>query len=62
MYKRQVYSIQETQGGFDGYNTDPDTEQLLIPSVDVDAYLAKLVEMCIRDRASTCASGNSMSL
>ena len=38
-----VYSIQETQGGFDNYNTDPDTEQLLIPSVDVDAYLAKLV-------------------
>ena len=38
-----IYSIQETQGGFDGYNTDPDTEQLLIPSVDVDAYLAKLV-------------------
>lgn len=38
-----VYSIQETQGGFDNYNTDPDTEQLLLPSVDVDAYLAKLV-------------------
>ena len=38
-----VYSIQETQGGFDNYNTDPDTDQLLIPSVDVDAYLAKLV-------------------
>ena len=38
-----VYNIQETQGGFDGYNTDPDTEQLLIPSVDVDTYLAKLV-------------------
>ena len=38
-----IYNIQETQGGFDGYNTDPDTEQLLIPSVDVDAYLAKLV-------------------
>ena len=38
-----VYNIQETQGGFDNYNTDPDTEQLLIPSVDVDAYLAKLV-------------------
>ena len=36
-----VYSIQETQGGFDNYNTDPDTEQLLLPSVDVDAYLAK---------------------
>ena len=38
-----VYSIQETQGGFDNYNTDPDTEELLLPSVDVDAYLAKLV-------------------
>ena len=38
-----VYSIQETQGSFDNYNTDPDTEQLLLPSVDVDAYLAKLV-------------------
>ena len=38
-----VYNIQETQGNFDHYNTDPDTEQLLIPSVDVDAYLAKLV-------------------
>ena len=24
-----VYSIQETQGGFDNYNTDPDTEELL---------------------------------
>ena len=38
-----IYNIQETQGGFDNYNTDPDTEQLLLPSVDVDAYLAKLV-------------------
>ena len=38
-----VYNIQEAQGNFDHYNTDPDTEQLLIPSVDVDAYLAKLV-------------------
>ena len=38
-----VYSIQETQGNFDNYNTDPDTEELLLPSVDVDAYLAKLV-------------------
>ena len=36
-------TAQETQGGFDGYNTDPAPEQLLIPSVDVDAYLAKLV-------------------
>ena len=38
-----IYNSQETQGGFDNYNTDPDTEQLLLPSVDVDAYLAKLV-------------------
>ena len=38
-----IYSIQETQGGFDNYNTDPDTEQLLLPSLDVDAYLAKLL-------------------
>ena len=38
-----IYSIQETQGGFDNYNTDPDTELLLLPSVEVDAYLARLV-------------------
>ena len=38
-----IYNIQETQGGFDNYNTDPDTEQLLLPSGEVDAYLARLV-------------------
>ena len=38
-----IYNIQETQGGLDNYNTDPDTEQLLLPSVEVDAYLARLV-------------------
>ena len=38
-----IYNIQETQGGYDNYNTDPDTEQLLLPSVEVDAYLARLV-------------------
>ena len=38
-----IYNIQETQGGFDNYNTDPDTEQQLLPSVEVDAYLARLV-------------------
>ena len=38
-----IYNIQETQGGFDNYNTDPDTEQLLLPSVEVDAYLARRV-------------------
>ena len=38
-----IYNIQETQGGFDNYNTAPDTEQLLLPSVEVDAYLARLV-------------------
>ena len=38
-----IYNIQETQGGCDNDNTDPDTEQLLLPSVEVDAYLARLV-------------------
>ena len=38
-----IYNIQETQGGFDNYSTDPDTEQLLLPSVEVDAYLARLL-------------------
>lgn len=39
-----VYSIQETQGNFDSYAHDPETEQLLLPAVEVDAYLAKLLE------------------
>lgn len=38
-----IYNIQETQGNFDNYAHDPDTEQLLLPAVDVDAYLARLV-------------------
>ena len=38
-----IYSIQETQGNFDNYAHDPETEQLLLPAVDVDAYLARLV-------------------
>lgn len=38
-----VYSILETQGSFENYSTDPETEQLLLPSVEVDAYLAKLL-------------------
>lgn len=38
-----VYSVLETQGSFDNYATDPDTEQLLLPSIEVDAYLAKLL-------------------
>lgn len=38
-----IYQIQETQGGFDHYATDPETDQLLLPSVEVDAYLAKLL-------------------
>ena len=29
--------------GIENYNTDPETEQLLLPSVEVDAYLAKLL-------------------
>ena len=50
-----VYSIQETQGGFDNYNTDPETEQLLLPSVEVDAYLAKLLGL---SQAETAAVGD----
>lgn len=38
-----VYSIQETQGSFDNYAHDPDTGQVLLPALEVDAYLAKLV-------------------
>lgn len=38
-----VYNVLETQGSFDNYATDPDTDQLLLPSVEVDAYLAKLI-------------------
>lgn len=38
-----LYQIQETQGGFEHYATDAETDQLLLPSVDVDAYLAKLL-------------------
>jgi len=38
-----VYGILEAQGSFDHYSTDPETEELLLPSVEVDAYLAKLV-------------------
>lgn len=38
-----IYSIQETQGNFDNYAHDPTTEQLLLPAVEVDAYLARLV-------------------
>ena len=35
-----IYNIQETQGGFDNYNTDPDTEQLLLPSPTLQSCLA----------------------
>lgn len=38
-----VYNIQETQGSFESYSHDPETEQLLLPAVEVDSYLAKLV-------------------
>ena len=38
-----VYAIQETDGGFDSYERDPETERLMLPRVDVDAYLAKVV-------------------
>ena len=38
-----IYNIQETQGNFDNYAHDPVTEQLLLPAVEVDAYLARLL-------------------
>ena len=38
-----VYSILDTENGLDGYARDPDTDMVLLPSVEVDAYLAKLV-------------------
>lgn len=38
-----IYNIQETQGNFDNYAHDPVTEQLLLPAVEVDTYLARLL-------------------
>ena len=38
-----VYAILETPTGLTNYELDPFTEQVLLPAVEVDAYLAKLV-------------------
>lgn len=38
-----IYQIQDTEDGFANYALDPETEQILLPSLDVDAYLAKLL-------------------
>ncbi len=38
-----VYSILETPAGLTNYEIDPETEQVLLPGVEVDAYLAKLI-------------------
>ncbi len=38
-----VYQLQENGGGLENFATDPETDQLMLPSVEVDAYLAKLL-------------------
>lgn len=38
-----VYSIIDGGGNFDNYQHDAVTEQVMLPAVEVDAYLAKLV-------------------
>jgi hypothetical protein len=38
-----VYGIMDTQKGFDTYARDPDTDMVMLPSVEVDAYLAKVL-------------------
>ncbi len=38
-----VYSIMDTPNGFDSYSRDPDTDMVMLPSVEVDAYLAKVL-------------------
>lgn len=38
-----IEQIQDTEDGFTNYAVDPETEQLLLPSVEVDAYLTKLL-------------------
>jgi hypothetical protein len=38
-----VYGIMDTKSGFDSYSRDPDTDMVMLPSVEVDAYLAKVL-------------------
>ncbi len=37
-----LYDILKTDDGLTNYSRDPDTDQVLLPSVEVDAYLAKI--------------------
>lgn len=38
-----IYGILDTETGLANYELDPETEQVLLPAVEVDAYLAKIV-------------------
>lgn len=38
-----IYSILDTETGLANYELDPETEQVLLPAVEVDAYLARIV-------------------
>lgn len=38
-----VYSILDTETGLANYEVDPETEEVLLPAVEVDAYLARIV-------------------
>lgn len=38
-----IYSAQRTQGSLDSYERDPDTEALILPALEVDAFLTQLV-------------------
>lgn len=38
-----IYNILDTENGLDAYSRDPDTDMLLLPSVEVDAYLARVL-------------------
>jgi hypothetical protein len=38
-----VYSVLDTPTGLDSYARDPETDMVLLPSVEVDAYLARVL-------------------
>lgn len=38
-----IYNILDTENGLDAYSRDPETDMLLLPSVEVDAYLARVL-------------------
>lgn len=38
-----IYRILDTETGLDAYGRDPETDMLLLPAVEVDAYLARVL-------------------